>query len=64
MKKEKVQIPNSAKFEVANVTICDPGTFETLLGPIPALKIEMKLVKKNFINKIMERIKYAKFFKK
>ena len=64
MKKEKVQIPNSAKFEVTNVTICDPKTFETLIGPIPALKIEIEPKKKSFINKIMERIKYARIFKK
>lgn len=64
MKKEKIQIPNSTKFEVTNVTICDSETFETLLGPIPALKIEMKPKKKSFINEIMERIKYARIFKK
>lgn len=60
MKKEKVQIPNSTKFEVTNVTICDPETFETLLGPIPALKIEIEPKKKSFLDKLIWKIKNFK----
>ena len=64
MDKKYFNLNDKMEFEVTDVTFCDSNTLETLLGPIPALKIEIKSKKKSFINRIMERIKYAKFFKK